>query len=116
MRMGEGGSRAELEEAAGHGVVGPGHVGRLQHLHDLAVDHEAGHVGDTLDLFQAVRDHHDGEPAGLLQPHDDVLDVLGRDRVQRTGGLVQQQHLGRQINGPVRWIYLTHEGRPAHID
>lgn len=87
---------AELQEAPGHGMLGRRQLGRGEHLHDLAVDHEAHQVRDPLDLLHAVRHHHRGEPPRLLQPHDRLLDVLSRYRVQRARRLIQQEHLRRQ--------------------
>ena len=48
-------------------------------------------VGHAIGLLQVVRDDHDRHV--LAQLHDQLLDLLGRLRVERRAGLVEQQHL-----------------------
>ena len=52
---------------------------------------ERGHLGDARGLLHVVRDDHDRVVA--LQLVHQVLDRLRRDRVERGGGLVEQDHL-----------------------
>ena len=59
---------------------------------ELAAVEEAGEVRDARRLLHVVRD--DDDRVVLLQLEDQLLDLLGRDRVERGARLVHQQHLG----------------------
>src|SRR5690625_3246008 len=59
--------------------------------------HERGEVRDPRGLLHVVGDDHDR--VIVLELVDQLLDAAGRDRVQRRGGLVQQQHVGPQGDG-----------------
>ena len=52
---------------------------------------ESGVIGHARGLLQVVRDDDDRQL--LLQLVDQLLDLLRRDRVERAGRLVEQQHL-----------------------
>ncbi len=80
-------SRGELKRAVGAAV-----------LDQVAQVHEGDVVGDPVGLLQVVGDDHDGDVVAQL--HDQVLDHLGRLRVERRAGLVEQQHLGLGGEGP----------------
>ena len=58
---------------------------------------KSGVIGAARRLLHVVRHH--GDAIVGLQLGDQLLDALGRDRVERRGGLVEQQHLGFDGNG-----------------
>src|SRR5262245_27502715 len=68
------------------------HLARLAELDELAEVEERGEVGDARGLLHVVR--HDRDRVGLLEREQQLLDLGGRDRIERGAGLVEQQHLG----------------------
>src|SRR4029079_15343840 len=67
-------------------------------LDEPAQIHEGDMVGDALRLLEIVGDDHDRDL--LTQLQDQLLDRLGRLRVERRARLVEQQHLGPGREGP----------------
>ena len=61
-------------------------------LDHLAVEEEAGVLGDARGLLHVVR--HDDDGVLALQLEDEVFDLRGGDGVERGGGLVHQQDFG----------------------
>src|SRR6185312_16280759 len=59
-------------------------------LHKLAHQEEARIVGDARGLLHVVRDDHDG--AAVRDGQQELLDLRGRDRVERGARLVEQEH------------------------
>src|SRR6185295_3858983 len=83
-------------EAAGQVVLGElllglqHHLRRLAFLDQLAHPHEDRAVGDARRLLQVVGDDDDRQL--VLEPCHQLLDALGRDRIERRARLVHQQH------------------------
>ena len=67
-------------------------------LHELAQPEERGAVRDAGGLLHVVG--HDDDRVALLQLIDQLLDALGRDGVERRRGLVHQQDVGLDGQGP----------------
>src|ERR1700684_305390 len=63
----------------------------------LAEIHEGGLVGDPRGLLHVVGDDRDG--VILRQFLDQLLDLGGRDRIERRTGLVEQDHFGPHRDG-----------------
>src|ERR1700677_709407 len=63
----------------------------------LAEIHEGGLVGDARGLLHIVGDDRDG--VVLRQLLDQLLDLGGRNRIERRTGLVEQDHLGPHRDG-----------------
>src|SRR6185295_6410914 len=87
-----------LPELARDVLLGPTVVGLGEDLlsgavfDQLAVEHERGRVRDARGLLHVVRD--DDDRVALLELVDELLDLQGRDRVQRGGGLIHEDDLG----------------------
>src|SRR6185437_13261636 len=96
-------SLALSTEAAGDIILGPSlmrmgeHRLGLAELDELAQIHEGGIVGAARRLLHVVRD--DGNAIVGFELGDELLDALRRDRVERGGGLVEQQDLGLDRDG-----------------
>src|ERR1700756_714039 len=84
-------------EAAGDVVLRLPVAWRREHLaggvelYQLAEIHEGGHVGDARRLLHVVGD--DGDRVVVLELVDQLLDLGGRDRIERRARLVEQDHL-----------------------
>src|SRR5580658_1971299 len=89
--------RPPSAEAAGDVVLGPFLPGmgekrlRLAELDELTEIHEGGVVGAARRLLHVVR--HNGDAIVGLELSDEFLDALRRDRIERRGGLVEEQDL-----------------------
>ena len=66
-------------------------------LDQLAEIHEGGEVGDARRLLHVVGD--DDDRVVVLQLVDQLLDLGGRDRIERRARLVEQDHLGPHRDG-----------------
>ena len=66
-------------------------------LDQLAEIHEGGEVGDARGLLHVVGDDHDR--VVVLQLVDQLLDLGGRDRIERRARLVEQDHLRLHRDG-----------------
>src|SRR5712692_6488130 len=90
-------ARAGSPEAAGDIVLRATIARSREHIaggvefNELAEIHEGGEVGDPRRLLHVVR--HDHDRVVLLELVDQLLDLSGRDRVERRAGLVEQDHL-----------------------
>src|SRR6185437_3762169 len=90
-------------EASGDVVFGLSLLGmgedrfRLVELDKLAQIHEGGIVRAPRRLLHIVRD--DDDAIVGFELGDQLLDALGGDRVERRGGLVEQQNLGLYRDG-----------------
>ena len=71
-------------------------AGRAE-LDQLAEIHEGGEVRDARRLLHVVGDDHDRVVG--LQLVDQLLDLGGRDRIERRARLVEQDHLGLHRDG-----------------
>ena len=76
-------------------------------LDQPAVKEQGGPVADAGGLGKIVRHHDHGEPVG--ERSNELFDLLGRGRVQRGGGLVEQQDLRvhRKRTGQAQQLLLT---------
>ena len=89
----------ELNRPADHQRGQLAVAGRGRELPDhLAAADDRDDVRDLLDLFELVRDEHDGPAAGLQVP-DDPEQFLGLARGEHRGGLVEDQHAGLAQQG-----------------
>src|SRR5277367_1976885 len=90
-------------EAAGDVVLGPLYSGCGKdalgyiELYQFAEIHKGGEIRAACRLLHVVRDDRDAIVA--LQLGDQLLDALGRDRVERRGRFVEQQNLGLHGDG-----------------
>src|ERR1700722_11449770 len=95
--------RFHLTEASGHVVVGSAilrrgeHLLCRSHLDELTQVHERGDVRDAGGLLEIVGD--DGNTVFLTQTLQGLLDPQCRDRIERRGGLVEQDHFRLQGDG-----------------
>src|SRR5689334_14422551 len=64
----------------------------LIELDQLAEIHEGGVIGDARRLLHVVGDEHDR--VLVLELRDQLLDLGGRDRVERRARLIEQDHVG----------------------
>src|SRR4029079_2354462 len=79
-------------------VVGGGEdVLSRAELDQLAEIHEGGEVRDARRLLHVMR--HDDDGVVLLELVDQLLDLGGRDRIERRTGLVEQDDLGLDRDG-----------------
>src|SRR5215212_11708854 len=94
---------ARSAEAAGDVVLGLLLVGvhedpRLRsELDQLTEIHEGGVLRDARRLLHVVRHDDDGELGAQLL--DQLLDLAGRDRIERRGRLVEEDDLGALSDG-----------------
>src|SRR4051812_12576465 len=97
------GSVPSSAEAAGDVILGPPIARRgedlvgVVELDQFAEIHESGLVGHARGLLHVVGDDRDRVVLGKLL--DQLLDLGGRDRIQRRAGLVEQDHLGPYRHG-----------------
>ncbi len=96
-------STAVSAEATGDVILGlplrrlrEDHFGAVV-LDQVAQVHEGGVVGHARGLLHVVGHDHDG--VLVLELFHQLLDAAGRDRIQRRGRLVQQQHRRAQGHG-----------------
>src|SRR5437016_2259686 len=73
------------------------HLARQIELDQLAEIHEAGEVGHPRGLLHVVG--HDDDRVVLLELIDQLLDLGGRDRIERGARLVEQDHLRAHRDG-----------------
>src|SRR5215467_5264057 len=71
-------------------------AGRVE-LGQLAQIHERREIRDAGGLLHVMRDDHDR--IVRLELVDQLLDLGGRDRIERRAGLIEQDHLGFHRNG-----------------
>src|SRR3569833_112362 len=115
-----GAASAEAARVVGLGalVLGGGVQGRGRpELDQLAEVHVGGVVGLVRRLLHVVRDDHDR--IVLLQLVDQLLDLGGRDRIERRARLVEQDHLGlhRHGAGDAQALLLaTRQAETAHVE
>src|SRR3954470_7757856 len=86
-------------------------------LDQLAEIHEGGEVGHACRLLHVVGDDHDR--VVLLQLVHQLLDLRGRDRIERRARLVEQDHFGlhRDRAGDAKPLLLpAREAEPAGVE
>jgi hypothetical protein len=86
---------------------------------DAAAVHHRHLVADAERALHVVGDHDARDAQSLLEPHDEVIDAGGVDRVEACRRLVVQEHLGADRDRPRESHPLAHSagevGRPHRL-
>ena len=77
-----------------------GQVGVVAREAEAAVVEEEDPVGHPLDRAELVGDDDEGHLEGLLQPEQEVVEEAGRDRVEARRGLVAEDDVRIEDEGP----------------